>query len=346
MKRQTFFAVLCMMVYAFTSTQAQTLTAMRDSVPGSYNFWFYEPAQTMAADSIPDSVTVVPQSKPLVVFLHGRSLSGTDLGMVRRYGTIAALEMGLELDAFVAAPQTNNGWAPEKVWQMVEWCSQHYAVDTNRIYVLGMSMGGYGTINTAAVYSDKIAAAMALCGGGTAKNYCDMCQMPLWIMHGIADEKVPVSASDKVVAAMAECGDTTRLIYSRLPGRNHSVLARLFYMAETYEWLLSHSLQDEGRPLCRTIDINNSHLENSYAHLSGKKAHITMRNGSTISDTYSAPRASSSSSSGSGHVHKVKQGDTLGAIARKHHTTVKKLCQLNGIKESSILRIGQKIKLP
>lgn len=345
MKRKTFFAVLWMLCVT-ASIQAQVLTAMRDSVPGSYNFWFYEPAQTTSTDSIPDSLRVENTSKPLVVFLHGRSLSGTNLDQVRRYGTIAALEMGLELDAFVAAPQTNNGWAPDKVWQMVEWCSQHYDVDTNRIYVLGMSMGGYGTINTAAANPHKIAAAMALCGGGTAKSYCEMCQMPLWIMHGIADEKVPVSASDKVVAAMAACGDTTRLLYSRLPGRNHSVLARLFYLNETYEWLFAHSLQDEGRPICRTVDINNSHLDNSYAHLWGKKAHITMRNGSTVADTYSAPRPSSSSTTGSGRVHKVKQGDTLGAIARKYHTSVKKLCQLNGIRESSVLRIGQKIKLP
>lgn len=357
MKRR-YILFLCSMFCIFSSL-AQELTAMRDSVADSYNFWLYEPITSYeqvldttagaADDSQEDTleggpdVVVSPVRKPLIVFLHGKSLSGTDLNIVRRYGTINALEMGMDIDAYVVAPQTNNGWNAGKVWKIVDWCIEHYAIDTNRIYVLGMSMGGYGTINTSAVYAEKIAAAMALCGGGSGQEFCKLCTMPLWIMHGTGDKSVPVSASDRVVDAMIECGDTSRLIYSRMPNQNHSILARVFYLKETYDWLFAHSLQDSVRSLCRAISITEAHFPDAYKHLHGKKGHITMRNGTSVTDTYTTPQPTSSSSSGSYHI--VKKGDSLFGIAQANHTTVKKLCQLNGLKESSILQIGQKIKL-
>ena len=323
---------------------AQRLTAMRDSVAGSYNFWLYEPGtSTLVADTtdttfalLPDT-TAAAQPKPLVLFLHGKSLSGTDLQTVRRYGTISALEMGLDLDAYVVAPQTYNGWNPERVWKLVDWTVQHYPIDTNRIYVLGMSMGGYGTLNLAATYPDKIAAAMALCGGANVKDLCGLNDMPLWILHGTADERISVKCSDKVVATMASCGDTTRLLYDRLPGQNHSILARIFYMTETYDWLFKHSLTDSARTANKDYDITVSKLGTAYRHLQGKRRHIPMINGTKTADTYSSQVPS--------QVYVVKKGDTLYGIARRHGTTVSKLCRLNGISENAILRIGQKIRL-
>jgi dienelactone hydrolase len=378
MKKIGLILIFCFATFALS---AQVLTAMRDSVPGSYNFWFYEPpvisnivsnisndtsiiaksdtiknvlidetiddlnSDTIYSDSIVNSSSLVSfcdsasnvVTKPLVVFLHGKSLSGKNLQIVRRYGTISALEMGLDLDAYVIAPQTNNGWNPQRVWKMVDWATQRYPIDTTRIYVLGMSMGGYGTIDLAATYPDKIAAAIALCGGAMVDNLCGLNNLPLWIIHGTADKKVSVKCSDRVVSAMVSCGDTTRLRYDRLKDQNHSILARVFYMNEAYDWLQSHSLNDSARVLNRDYSITTNKFASAYKHLHGKRAHITMIDGRKQSDTYS--------SSVPKQVHVVKQGDTLSAIAQRYGTTVSKLCQLNGISKTSILRIGQKIKI-
>ena len=206
---KTFRLMLILLGISLT-VNAEVLTAMRDSVPGSYNFWLYEPSDTPVTNTSTDSLSEnsvdtlaqLPHGKPLIIFLHGKSLSGNDLQQVRRYGTIPALEMGLRLDAYVLAPQTSNGWNSKKVWQMVEWTINKYPIDTNRIYVLGMSMGGYGTLNLAAAYPDKIAAAIALCGGATAKDLCGLNKLPLWIIHGTADTQVPIRCSDRVVTAM------------------------------------------------------------------------------------------------------------------------------------------------
>jgi spore germination protein YaaH len=101
--------------------------------------------------------------------------------------------------------------------------------------------------------------------------------------------------------------------------------------------LQSHSLNDSARVLNRDYSITTNKFASAYKHLHGKRAHITMIDGRKQSDTYS--------SSVPKQVHVVKQGDTLSAIAQRYGTTVSKLCQLNGISKTSILRIGQKIKV-
>lgn len=239
------------------STQAQELTPHRGTVSGGYDFWFYKPAA--------DSQQV---RKPLVIFLHGASLCGHDLNRVRRYGTIDAIEKGRKLDAYVIAPQNPGGsWKPDRIMKIVDWASTQCDVDTARIYVLGMSLGGYGTIDLAATYPDRIAAAMAFCGGGTVKDYSGLTELPLWIVHGTADRAVSVRESDKVVAAMKQSGGTDRLIYDRVPGMNHSAPARIFYLKESYDWLFEHSLADDGRPANRDYRITGDVLRTAYAGL-------------------------------------------------------------------------------
>ena len=233
--------LLCIAVLVLTgigTSNAQSLIAYKGKVENGYNFWFYRPANEDGP-------------KPVVIFLHGRSLCGHDMNKVRKYGTIDAIEKGREIDAYVMAPQNPGGsWNSEKIMNVLEWVKENNNVDTTRVYVLGMSLGGYGTINLTATYPDKIAAAIALCGGGTKKDYSGLTKVPLWIVHGTADKDVNVRYSDAVVNAMKKFENgTDRLHYDRVKGMNHSVLARVFYLPECYEWLMSHSLTDENREM-------------------------------------------------------------------------------------------------
>lgn len=212
--------------------------------------------------------------KPVVIFLHGASLCGTDLNRVRRYGTIHAIESGRDMDAYVIAPQNPGGsWNPSKVMALVDWLGKKHDIDRNRIYVLGMSLGGFGAIDMAATYPDKIAAAIGMCGGATVSNLDGLDDVPLWIIHGTADRAVSVGQSDKVVNAIKRVDPfAQRLIYDRVTGMNHSQPARIFYKPETYEWLFSHSLEDLGRPVTPGFDVSPSALTDSYKGLSIKKS--------------------------------------------------------------------------
>ena len=255
------FAILATVAPA----NAVNIEAMRGKVTDGYNFWFYEPENSLLARD----------GKPLVIFLHGQSLCGNDLNKVKRYGTISALEKGLDLDAFVIAPQNPGGsWKPSKIMNVVDWALMNYNIDPTRIYVLGMSLGGYGTIDLAAAYPDRIAAAIGMCGGATQKDLSGLANVPMWIIHGTGDAAVSVSASDKVVDAIKKAqtaGDgINRLHYDRIPGMNHSTPARVFYRAEAYDWLMCHSLEDPARPLTPTPKANSDFFNNAYKSLRKK----------------------------------------------------------------------------
>lgn len=247
-------AILLVLLCAL-HTMAQDFKAHHGTVPGSYNFWFYDP----------ETVHDEGAHFPLLIFLHGASLCGHNLNQVKRYGPISAVAKGRVIDSYIIAPQNPGGaWSPQKIMAIVEWVEKNYHVDSTRIYVYGMSLGGYGTIDFAATYPDRVAAAMAMCGGASVRDVTGLSQVPLWVVHGTADRAVSVKESDKVVAAIKATGDDSRLIYTRVPGMDHGRPARLFYMMMTYDWLFSHSIKDPGREVNRDFEITDEMLNAAY----------------------------------------------------------------------------------
>ena len=299
------------------------LMACRNVIPEGYDFWLY----------LPDDYATAAEKKPLVLFLHGKSLSGNNLDMVRRYGCIDAIARGREIDAVVVAPQTQGAWNPAKVMDLYRWVTTNYKVDTSRFYVIGMSMGGYGTLDFVATYPEKVAAAMAFCGGATVSSVCGLNQVPLWIIHGTADTAVPVGCSQKVVDAMAACGDTSLLIFDKFEGVNHTRLARLFYIEETYDWMFAHSMSDTARTVNRGITITKESLNNAFADL--QRPNLKVMEYQQTKDVQNAVK----------QYYTVKKGDTLSSIAVEYSTTVSILCKLNKIKKNSTLRVGQRIRV-
>jgi dienelactone hydrolase len=319
MKKLLFLILMLFMLPLTTSAQ---LMACRGFVEEGYDFWLYLPDNYKEAEEL-----------PLVMFLHGKSLCSDSLEMVLRYGCIDALLRGRRINAIVAAPQTpEEPWDPDKVMALYNWLDNHYKVDTNRFYVLGMSMGGWGTLNVASKYPNKIAAAMSLCGGLPHNEVCGLTALPLWIIHGTADKLTPVACSDRVVDSIRSCGDTTRLIYDRLEGVNHSRLARVFYLKQTYEWLFSHSLKNKGRPVNRSFSMSTDLLDVAYDDMDEK---FTVN---IVEAVYPRLRERKK-------YYVVKKGDTMASIAVENYTTVSILCKLNKCKKTTKLWKGRKIRV-
>lgn len=251
---------ICLLLLMAVSSHAQydLLSAKKGVVPGSYNFWVYTPEDYYFSQ----------EDTPLILFLHGASLCGHNLNRVLKYGTIDAIQMGLNLPALVVAPQNPGGpWNPDKLVAILDWMKENYAHDTTRVYVLGMSLGGYGTIDLCGTYPERIAAGMALCGGSTLKDFSKLGEVPLWIIHGTGDRAVSVRESQRVVDAMKRAGNDMRLRYDYPRGASHGALARYFYSMKTYEWLFTHSLRDAQRPIESTIDIPLSELSHVYREI-------------------------------------------------------------------------------
>lgn len=221
-------------------------------VDDGYNFWIRTPADYQEATS----------KQPLIIFLHGASLCGRDLNRVRRYGVLNAIDRGQSIPALVVAPQNPGGaWVPRRINNVLEWVCKHYRVDENKVYVLGMSLGGYGTLDFVGSYPEKIAAAMALCGGCSLKNQEGLGKVPLWIMHGTADRAVHLKESKAVVDRLKASKLDKLLRYEWIKGGNHGIPVRLFYMPQTYDWLFLHSLTDQPRVVDKTIKITSDDIQ-------------------------------------------------------------------------------------
>ena len=256
--RLSVIVTLCFM--CLTTASAWKIAPHKNAAAtGGYNFMLYTPNEAEVKGHEP---------LPLIIFLHGASLQGTDLNRVERYGPLDAVHKGMDIPAYVMAPQCRGGWNAEKVMKTVEWVCQQCDVDSARIYVIGMSMGGYGSMDFASTYADKLAAAIGICGG-VNKSIDPLATLPLWILHGTADRPVPISCSERIVNRIKQINKGERLIFTRLPGINHGQPARLFYRHEMYEWLLEHRLTDEERPVCRKYVLNNQSIQNAYRNLPG-----------------------------------------------------------------------------
>jgi dienelactone hydrolase len=176
---------------------------------------------------------------PVLLFLHGRSLSGTDLSKVRKYGPIDAMERGQDIEALVIAPQLKPGerWEPSKVIQVVDAAQRLFKTDSCRVYVAGMSLGGYGTMDFVGTYPDRVEAAVAICGGGTETLACGLAETRLWIQHGTLDRHVPHSESVKMHEAVKACREDAPCQLTLHPDCDHGKIAREFYRGALYAWL-------------------------------------------------------------------------------------------------------------
>lgn len=225
-KRSIFLTPL--LVFSMCYSSFAQLKAYNEK--SGYSYWVRMPKEVAKKEKV-----------PVIIFLHGRSLSGHDLSRVKRYGVLRAIERGKDLDAIVVAPQTANGWDPDKVMEVLDKVEKDYPVDKERIYVCGMSMGGYGTMDVAGKYPDRIAAAVAICGGGTLSYACNLTQVPLWIQHGSADRAVPASESKKIYNAIKKCDKNADATLTIIPGGTHGSVERLFHGEKIYDFMFRHS---------------------------------------------------------------------------------------------------------
>jgi predicted peptidase len=200
-----------------------------------YPFWLHLPSDS-----------ILKSKPPVLIFLHGRSLSGNNLELVKKYGVLKEIERGRNIPAIVIAPQVPAGspWEPAKVMSVLNFVKKNFQIDSTRIYVTGMSLGGYGTLDFAGAYPEVVTAAVALCGGGNVKDACDLATVPLWIQHGNQDRAVPLSESTKIVNAIKNCNGGENLKFSIIPGANHGDLERFFHSDDLYNWLFQFTKKD------------------------------------------------------------------------------------------------------
>ena len=196
---------------------------------------------------------------PLVLFLHGAGERGDDNASTLKHAAkdFADLERRAKYPAYVVIPQcpTDRRWSevdwskdasalPEEpsdpmrnIKELLDEMVENAGVDPNRIYITGLSMGGYGTWDLAARMPDRFAAILPVCGGGDDRVAGRIAALPIWCFHGDADTAVPVDRSRTMIAAVKAAGG--RPIYSELPGVGHDSWTPAYRDGFVLDWLFS-----------------------------------------------------------------------------------------------------------
>lgn len=178
---------------------------------------------------------------PLLLFLHGAGERGDDLARVAIHGPPRLIrEATMELPFIVVSPQVPDDriWSIQLLDALLEEVAQTHSVDEDRVYVTGLSMGGYGTWHLAMEFPHRFAAIAPISGGGTITGACTLRHLPIWAFHGALDEVVPVSRSEELVSRLRDCEGHIR--YTRYEDAGHDAWTRTYANPELYDWLLMH----------------------------------------------------------------------------------------------------------
>jgi predicted peptidase len=208
---------------------------------------------------VPDDYDKYPNKKwPVIFYLHGRHASGKNLQSLKRYGLPYYLSKGKKMEFVVVSPQCPWG----KNWASEDWFNPVYdevasklRVDDSRIYLIGMSMGGFGTWEIASRMPDRFAAISPMCGGANLKWIDQLSKIPTWVFHGTADRQIPISRSEVMVKALEKLKANVK--FTRLVNQGHDI-SKQFNNDELYSWLLEHSLKripfwEEPLPVLKSI---------------------------------------------------------------------------------------------
>ena len=195
---------------------------------------------------------------PLIIYLHGKSACGNNLDKVRGYGLPFFTDRGMQLDAVALSPQcpSGNNWTTEDwLTPFLKEAFKKYRIDTCRIYLTGMSLGGFGTWDLAIKYPHRFAAIAPLCGGGKPQFVCVLKDMPVWVFHGDQDEQVPIRRSEEMVDALRKCGGNPK--FTVLKGFPHDI-HRTYQDENLYKWMLQYSLNTKFKSNVKRLSMNDT----------------------------------------------------------------------------------------
>ncbi|RYY57386.1 MAG: hypothetical protein EOO09_02710 [Chitinophagaceae bacterium] len=179
---------------------------------------------------------------PLMVFLHGSGESGSDVDKVKVNGPPKLVADGKKFPFIIISPQASSpqvGFPPLQVHALLADVKEHNRVDPDRVYLTGLSMGGYGAWKIAQEYPEDFAAVIPVCGGGDTSLNWKLRYMPVWNFHGGKDMNVPISQSDDMVSSLRKYNPTIR--YTIYPEVGHNSWEKAYDTDSLYTWMLSQT---------------------------------------------------------------------------------------------------------
>ncbi|HTJ79204.1 MAG TPA: prolyl oligopeptidase family serine peptidase [Rariglobus sp.] len=224
---------------------------------------FSQEGQTLPYRIYHPAVMEPGKKYPLVLFMHGAGERGIDnrkqflrfaptIEFWKKYPCIVLAPQCPDLSqtikgegvwvqtSFGALKHTMNAtppWPMRLARALLAQTIKDNPVDTHRIYVTGLSMGGFATWDLIQRAPDEFAAAMPVCGGADLAFAPQLAHLPIWVFHGDADDTVPVSRSRDMVAALKAAGGHP--VYTEFPGVGHGAWGPTYSTPEIWDWLFA-----------------------------------------------------------------------------------------------------------
>ncbi len=197
---------------------------------------------------VPKDYAAMPgKAWPLVLFLHGAGERGTDVNKVAVHGPPKLVKAGREFPFILASPQCpeNQTWDNDALLSLIDTLQSQLNVDASRVYVTGLSMGGYGTWSLATQHPERFAAVAPICGGGDRIRALLPSQrealksIGVWAFHGGKDNVVPIAESERMVDAFKKAG-VSDIQFTVYPDDGHDSWTHAYNEPKFFDWLLSH----------------------------------------------------------------------------------------------------------
>lgn len=187
---------------------------------------------------------------PVVFFLHGAGERGADLTRVTTHGPPRLVKEGAQFPFILVSPQCAEGrhWSTHTLIVLINRIVETLAIDPCRVYLTGVSMGGFGTWDLACEYPERFAAIAPICGGGELirtlvggdVKHEALKTLPVWAFHGEVDEVVPLRESQRMVDLFRHLGNECVKL-TVYPGVGHDSWTPAYDTSGVLEWLLQQS---------------------------------------------------------------------------------------------------------
>lgn len=178
---------------------------------------------------------------PLLIFLHGMRQRGNDLEKVKVHGPPKLIELGKKFPFIVVSPQASGSgwWESENLFHLLNHIKQTQRVDDQKIYLTGLSMGGFGTWELAMKHPEEFAAIVPICGGGDTADAWKLRNIAVWCFHGAKDDVILPAASENMVVAVKRYNPSVK--FTLYPDANHNSWERTYNNDSVYQWLMAQT---------------------------------------------------------------------------------------------------------
>lgn len=333
-------AISLFLLFCFNTLQADTQQEKSTTVriPTKFSFItgnaFSETKEWKFLSYLPAGYAESRSTWPLMIYLHGSSLRGDDLEMLKRYGPPSFLDNRDDFPFVVISPQLPEGeiWDPETLMPLVMDIVGKYKIDKHRVCITGVSMGAIGAYNLAAKNQNRFSAIVPVCGSGEVTIAPKINNLPIWAFHGEHDKVTPIAPHTRLIDAIIAAGGQAKL--SIVPEGTHgNIIFPVYNRQSMYDWLLAQTrkpkpiLKIEPRIAEENLKPGDQEGPEPKKLEIPKKPKLPLLN---INQKAS---------------HQVKKGESLWKIGQLYNVTVEALIRKNKLK-SNIIQVDQILQIP